>query len=120
MDLPSSDKSYPADRPRTRASASHRPWLSLLDQAGLLNKPRARQGRPRWREERRTGSLLLHPAAQHVPILFRSGCGTASWRWGNGHFARDSSDAIFNPRRAQTKIPTAFDFRWSLKDTDTE
>src|SRR6266853_103816 len=81
MDLPLSDKSYPADRDQTRASASRRPLLSLLDQAGSLNKPQARQGRPRWREERRAGSLLLHPAAQHVPILFDqvvaqpAGCG---------------------------------------------
>src|SRR5205814_6714358 len=77
----SSGSAYPADSPRGGGSASHRPWLSLLDQAGLLNKPRARQGRPRWREERRAGSLLRHPAAQHVPILFDqvvaqpAGCG---------------------------------------------
>src|SRR4029077_9424507 len=70
MDLPSSDKSYPAGRDRTRACVSHRPLLSLLDQAGLVSKPQARQGRPRWREERRAGSYLLHSAAQHVPILF--------------------------------------------------
>jgi hypothetical protein len=84
-----------------------------------LNKPRARQGRPRWREERRAGSLLLHPGAQHVPILFDQvvaqplGCGA------NGHFAPDPSDAIFNPRIAQQNS-NRFDFRWSLKDTDTE
>jgi len=36
-----------------------------------------------------------------------------------GIFARDPSDAIFNPNSAD-KIPTAFDFRWNLKDTDTE
>src|SRR5437879_6228315 len=104
MDLPSSDKSYPAERPRTRASASHRPWLSLLDQAGLLNKPRARQGRPRWREERRAGSLLRHPAAQHVPILFDqvvaqpAGCGAT------GILPVILAMQFFNPRIAQTKF----------------
>ena len=37
----------------------------------------------------------------------------------NGHFARDPGDAIFNPRMARTKFQP-FDFRWNLKDTDTE
>jgi hypothetical protein len=54
-----------------------------------------------------------------VPILFDQvvaqplGCGA------NGHFAPDPSDAIFNPRIAQQNS-NRFDFRWSLKDTDTE
>src|SRR2546423_15280002 len=102
MDLPLSDKSYPADRDQTRASASRRPLLSLLDQAGSLNKPQARQGRPRWREERRAGSLLLHSEAQHVPILLGQVVAQPSWLWGQtGILPVDPSDAIFNRRIAR-------------------
>jgi hypothetical protein len=55
-----------------------------------------------------------------VPIFFDPGCSTAILaRVPTGIVPVDPTDAIFNPGSAD-KIPTAFEFRWNLKDTDTE
>src|ERR1700746_333468 len=54
--------------------------------------------------------ITLHSGAQHVPILFDQVVEQPPAYGANGHFARDPSDPIFNPRIARTKfqLPSIF------------